>query len=257
MSLTEKSMRGPNGSLIYFNGPDLNTKNIPAVIYFALSGYTSLFLDPFNQPVKRWNQHGIRVFSWDLPFHGQHDDPKLAMEKWAHFFIKGDPFIFQFLDRCQENLEWLIENEWVDPQQVAVAGLSRGGFIATHLAAREAKIKLILGFAPLTHPKPIEELKNKELPRIHELTLSSLVDQLTTREVRFYIGNRDIRVGTDVCYQFIRTLTEKAFDSGVRSPLIELVVYPSIGYKGHGTPPEIFLQGADWINEKMKFRTGS
>jgi hypothetical protein len=33
---------------------------------------------------------------------------------------------------------------------------------------------------------------------------------------------------------------------------VELLIYPSIGQMGHGTPPEIFKQGADWIASHLK-----
>jgi esterase FrsA len=223
----------------------------PSVIFFALSAYMSLFEDPFNQAVLLLSQQGIRVFSWDLPFHGEGQDPHKAMHHWAHEFIHHPSFIADFLDLCQNNIDYLIGQGLIDSQQLVVAGLSRGGFIATHLAARDSRIKTVLGFAPLTQLNPLEELKPFAAKSLDHLSLSALVDRLIHIRLRFYIGNHDTRVGTDTCFSFIHTLTGTAFSQGVRSPAVELMIYPSVGYKGHGTPPSIFHDGAEWMKRQL------
>lgn len=245
------SLQPIKGSHIYFQGPDLQMGATPAVFFFALSAQMTLFEDPFNQPVLRLNQAGIRVFSWDLPFHGAGQDPHKAMHYWAHEFIRNPSFIFDFLDLCQNNIDYLIKQQLIDPQCMGVAGLSRGGFVATHLAARDARIKTLLGFAPLTKPRPPEELKSFTETSFDKLALTTLVDQLIHKHLRFYIGNHDTRVDTDFCYSFIHTLTETAFNKGVRSPAVELIIYPSIGHHGHGTPLHIFHDGADWMKQQF------
>jgi esterase FrsA len=93
-----------HGSPIYYQGPDLPHGPLPAVIFFALSAQMSLFENPFNQPVIRLSQQGVRVFSWDLPFHGPGLDPQDAIRQWAHEFIHSPSFIFDFLDLCQHNV---------------------------------------------------------------------------------------------------------------------------------------------------------
>lgn len=252
MPLLHDPLTPPHGSAIYYQGPGFEAGALPAVLFFALSGQMSLFQDPFNQPVLRWIQQGIRVFSWDLPFHGPTQDPHEAMQQWASEFLYNPSFISNFLDLCQLHIQYLIDRGLVDPQQLAVAGLSRGGFIATHLAARDPRLKAILGFAPLTHPQPLEELKGSDETVFHRISLLKIADHLIHRPLRFYIGNRDQRVGTDACYQFIHHLTETAFNGGIRSPLAELIIYPSVGHKGHGTPPSIFQDGADWMTLCLK-----
>lgn len=240
-----------HGSPIYYQGPALEADKKPAVLYFALSAHMSLFVDPFNQPVVRLAQNDIRVFSWDLPFHSKEQDPQDAMRHWAQEFNRNPRFVDDFIDLCQENVNYLIEQGWVDPQALAIAGLSRGGFMATHLAARDPRFKIVLGFAPLTQPQPLEEIEHTSIDLLERIALSSLAPQLVHKQLRFYMGNRDTRVSTDACYQFIRTLTDTAFAQGIRSPQMDLILYPSIGYKGHGTPPFIFEEGADWIKRQL------
>lgn len=251
MSLPLKPLIPPNGSPIYYQGPALHLGILPSVFFFALSAHMSLFEDPFNQSVLRLTQQGIRVFSWDLPFHGPDQSPQEAMQQWVQKFIHQPSFISDFLDLCQHHIQYLIDQGLVDSQQMAVVGLSRGGFIATHLAARDPRIQIVLGFAPLTHPQPLVELDTYPENLFEHLSLITLIDRLIHTRVRFYIGNHDTRVGTDACYQFIRSLTEKAIHQGIRSPSVELILYPSIGYKGHGTPPSIFHEGADWLKRQL------
>ncbi len=240
-----------HGSPMYYQGPTLDAGPKPTVLFFALSAYTSLFVDPFNQPVLHLSQQGIRVFSWDLPFHGLEQDPQKAMHHWAHEFSHNSSFISDFMALCQENINYLFEGGWIESKDLAVAGLSRGGFIATHLAAQDKRIQAILGFAPLTHPHLLKEIELFPKVSFEKIALTTLVDELIPTPLRFYIGNRDIRVGTDACYTFIRTLTEAAFTKGIHSPQVELILYPSIGYKGHGTPPSIFHDGAEWIKRQL------
>lgn len=240
-----------HGSSIYYQGPDLQDGSLPAVVFFALSAQMTLFEDPFNQPVLHLSRQGIRVFSWDLPFHGPGLDPHDAIRQWAHEFVHNPSFISDFIDLCQRNVNYLIEEGLIDSQRLGVAGLSRGGFIAGHLAARDPRFKAVLGFAPLTQPQPLEELESIEGISFDKISLTSVVNHLIRTHLRFYIGNHDARVGTDACYHFIHQLTETAFNAGIRSPTVELIIYPSIGHKGHGTPPSIFQEGADWIKRQL------
>lgn len=241
-----------HGSSIYYQGPDLHLGPLPAVFFFALSAKMSLYENPFNQPVLQLSQQGIRVFSWDLPFHSHEVDPNEAMRKLAHAFIHQPSFISDFLGLCHHNINYLIDEGLADPEHLGVAGLSRGGFVATHLAAYDSRLKTVLGFAPLTKPNPLEELKSFPELSFDKISLTSVAEKLIHTRLRFYIGNHDMRVGTDACFQFIQHLTEVAFNHGIRSPAVELIVYPSIGHKGHGTPSPIFHDGANWIKTCLK-----
>lgn len=235
---------------IYYRGPDLSLGPLPALIYFALSGEESLYIDPFNQPVAALSQLPIRVFSWDLPFHGPQFELKEAIHKWIEALTHDPHFLDHFIEKSLQNLNDLIENHWIQPSHLAVAGLSRGAFIATSLAAKDPRIETVLGFAPMTQIHFLEEFQALSTHR-ETIQLSHLVESLIHKSVRFYIGNRDHRVNTDSCFQFIRLLADTAFVKGVRSPPAELIIYPSIGHKGHGTPPEIFQSGVDWMIKKL------
>jgi esterase FrsA len=240
-----------NGPLIYYCGPNLSEGLKPTIIYFSLSAQASLSEDPFNQPVLSWIKSGFRVFSWDLPFHGPNLDPHQAMHSWAAELSRNRFFISDFIEICQKHLQFLIDYNWIEKSSVGVAGLSRGGFIATHLAAKTDFLKTVLGFSPMTQSPSIDEFKNVHINHQEEINLIKLIDQLSHVSLRFYIGNHDKRVQTEACYQFIHSLSHQIYEKGIRSPPIELIVYPSIGFKGHGTPSNIFENGSQWMMTQL------
>lgn len=238
MHLSPNSIPSSSGSPIYYTGTSLEEGALPAVIYFALTGESSLFQDPFNQPVKKLNDAGIRVFSWDLPFHSAALSPQESIERWITEFSHSSTFLTDFIEFSQINVTQLESLGLIKKNCLGVMGLSRGAFIATHLAAKEPRIKAVTGFSPLTEPHP-------------SVSLSNLCSSLVHTPLSFYIGNNDTRVGTDLCYKFCRQLTNEALIHGVRSPAVELTLYPSIGHRGHGTPLSIFHQGADWLKQRL------
>lgn len=246
-------IHSPSGLTIYHKGPDLQSGPLPALYYFALSGKDSLTLDPFNQPVNFLDNFPIRIFSFDIPGHGDGLENTKAIGYWARQLAEGNNIINKFIDDSVNNVNFIIENGWVDTEHMAAAGISRGGFISFHIAAKHTKINNILAFAPLILLSKSEEFKELENdPIVQELNVTNLIPQLVHKHVRCYIGNRDVRVGTDRCFDFIESLTETAFQQGVRSPQVELIISPSIGHKGHGTPPHIFRDGAEWLKSRLK-----
>ena len=238
----------PSGLAIYHQGPALEAGPLPTFIYFALSGSDSLILDPFNQPVQLLADSNFRVFSFTIPGHGDGLENTKAMQFWANALEQNHDVISKFIDQCDQNITFLIEQGLIDTKNITVGGLSRGGFIAAHLAAVNSHIKAILGFAPLTRLSDLEAFhKIANLPKVAELNIENLIPKLIHKQVRFYIGNRDTLVNTDSSYHFIRSLTEAAYQEKIRSPQAELIISPSIGHRGHGTSPHIFKAGVEWL----------
>jgi esterase FrsA len=109
-------------------------------------------------------------------------------------------------------------------------------------------IRHLLGFAPLTDLTSIAEFKTLD---VAHWNLKELCIALSTKTIRCYIGNRDTRVGTDKCFDWLYQTSERAFQKGIRSPPIELRIVPSIGREGHGTAPQHFREGASWLLKQM------
>lgn len=243
---------GPEKTPISFLGPGAEAGPLPAFLYFALSAEESLELHPYNQPALHVASEQIRVFSFTIPGHEPGQNKHHAMQYWADQMLEGDYILKNFFNKIKLSIDWLIDNEWILPEKIASGGLSRGGFIATHVAAIEPRIRSLLAFAPLTELMLLKEFaEHPDLQRrVEELDLLHLVDSLThVRNVRLFIGNRDTRVGTDACYRFMRRLVEKGYEKSARHQKIELLISQSIGHNGHGTSPEIFEKGSLWIKK--------
>lgn len=226
------------GISLYHIGPPLDLGPMPSLFYFALSGPDSLGLDPFNQPVQFLHGKMIRIFSMTLPGHENGLPATEAIQIWA-----DDPSAIEtFLENFDTALAFAIKNQFVNPNKIAAAGLSRGGFIALQVAMHQDKIGSVLGFAPVTDLSLLKEFRGKQDPYPLE------PKRLIHKSIKFFIGNADTRVGTKTCFQFANAIVET---SQIRSPKVEFTMYPSIGHHGHGTPPEIFKQGAEWISTQL------
>lgn len=243
----------PSGLPVYFTGPSLELGALPAFFYFALSGNESLELPPFNQPALLLKDSSVRVFSCTIPGHGLGMKNTEAMSQWTQQIEQEIDPITPFLTQCVQNIDFLIAEGVIDPQHLAAGGLSRGAFIATHIAAKHKSIGAVLGYSPLTTLKTIQEFGTlADRPIAQSLELTNAIPGLIGKQLRFYIGNRDVRVGTEECFRFIRHLTEESYLAGIRSPHVELHTFPSIGHKGHGTPAPIFQEGVDWLKNQIK-----
>ena len=242
----------PSCAPFSFVGPSLAEGALPALFYFALSAEESLHTDPFNQPVKALATLPLRIFSLDLPWHGKDLPATEALKGWAEELEKKNTFFDTFLYQVVQGIEDLRSNRILIPEKTALCGLSRGAFVATHVAAHIPWIPFLLGFAPLTKLSQAKEFHHtKHTSTIESLNLIHLLERLAEKTVRFYIGNHDTRVGTAECFHFIHALTEAAYAKKIRSPQIELFLKPSIGHQGHGTSPEVFQEGALWLASKL------
>lgn len=237
-----------HGQTLYFTGPPLAAGPLPALFYFCSTGDESLGSDPYNQPVVYLRGQPLRIFSMSLPLHDEADDRRHAVALWAKALRQGEDHLTPFLEQANEAIDYVVEQGIASPTALAVAGLSRGGWIATHLAARNHYVKAVTAFAPLTDLFVLDEFKPMgDNARLQAMSLSMVTEKLVGKPLRYYIGNRDTRVSTDACYAFIRRLTELSYAQRLRSPPVELIVSPSIGNLGHGTTTRVFHSGADWL----------
>lgn len=235
-----------------FLGPHKSAGALPALFYFCSSAEESLTVDPFNQPLHPLSALPLRVYSWTLPCHGQGYDHAKGVPCWAEHLAQQHDLLTPFFDKAVQTIQELISAGWIQQEHMAAAGLSRGAFAALHIAAREPRIHSILGFAPVTDLLALSSFHEMALnPLVAKLSLHHQLSSLATRRHRYYMSNRDTAVSTDSCFQWVRKLSEQAYQQGVRSPPIEMVVYPPIGHRGHGTPSHIFQEGAQWLSHAL------
>lgn len=241
------------GLELYHTGPNLDSGPLPTLFYFALSGPDSLCTDPYNQIVHFLRSDQIRIFSLTLPAHESELPPQDALRVWAEEMSKGQDPLGRFLDQAQQAVDYVLSQKLAEPKKIAAAGLSRGGLLASLLAAKTESIQSVLGFAPLVKLSLAKEFQNlSQDSLVASYDVARAASLLASKRLRYYIGNRDVRVSTRACFDCVEQIAEAAFKAHIRSPQVELILSPSIGHQGHGTPPEIFKQGADWIAELFK-----
>lgn len=291
----------------YAGGPPMDDASpvaLPCVIYFALTAEQSLELAPFNQLVRLLLRGGdmssvrtaanahpkdparaadmaaetdraahLRVLSVTLPYHGDMAANENALAQWAARYQEGADVVSFFTRKASEALDSLVERGHVDPNHVYVAGLSRGGLLACHLAMRSKHISTVLAFSPVTRLTDLQEFKHFNPPdgenhdehtplpdasrrKVEEVSLLSdrCVDGLSECTVRVYSGNADTRVGTRNCFDLSAALADRAREKNIRSPPHEYIMYCSLGRDGHGTSGDVFAVGARWLLRKAGLR---
>jgi len=249
-SITCSALQVSKEICLYHTGPSLDKGPMPGIFYFALSGEDSLCLDPFNQVVQFLTEYPVRVFSLTLPGHEADLPAEDALNVWAEDIRKGVNIFSEFSQMAIEAINFTVEENFVNDDQIALAGLSRGGFLASHVAAKDPRARFILLFAPLTvlgNAKEFQEMRDH--PIVQSSNLLQIAESICDRHIRIYIGNRDQRVDTRSAFDLLEKLSEAAFQSKIRSAQIEMMISPSIGHLGHGTAPHIFKSGSDWLIE--------
>ena len=246
----------PNLSFSYL-GPHLDHGPLPALFYFSLSAEDSLTLAPYNTPVtylKHLTHEKLRIFSMTIPGHENNLPKEKAIEYWIQKIKNGIDPIFPFISQICEVIDYLTNQYVLIEGKIALAGLSRGGYIATLVAAKHSLCNLVTGFSPLTDLKLTKGIEGLDgHPLVESLSLSTHLEGLIHAKIRYYIGNRDTRVGTKLAFDFITNLAELAHEKRVKDGSCELIIYPSTGFMGHGTPDEIFKEGSLWIEKTLFF----
>lgn len=238
---------------LHFIGAGREAGPLPGILYFSLSASESLSLHPYNQPALFLHTQPLRIFSLTLPGHGEGFDKHQAMAYWAEEMEENPSLLEDFFEQAKKALQQLVAEGLLLPGKIGLMGLSRGAFIATHLAARmEEKVKGVVGFAPLTDltfHTDFQPILHRE--HIQEFALSTIARKVMGIPIRFYISNRDTLVNSDLAFQFIRKVADESYDAGIRTPPAECIVYPRIGREGHGTPTKIFHEGAQWLMHQL------
>ncbi len=200
-------------------------------------------------------RHGYLCVSLDLPYHGAaalqgHPD---GLAGWAADIGKGHAVFPEFVSKVSRVLDYLIRERYTDPQKVAVAGISRGAFVAMHVAAADPRFKCAIGFSPvtdLTELGEFAELKDNQLAR--SLSLANIAEKLVGRPLWVSIGNNDARVGTDKAIEFTRKVVAASVagkkSTGSEFIDVELHVMP---WPGHGRPVSAHDGAAAWLLARM------
>ncbi|MEX1231980.1 MAG: alpha/beta fold hydrolase [Planctomycetaceae bacterium] len=231
----------------------------PVLIVLANSIEGTLGDEYFRMAGNSLSQKGYFCVTIDLPCHGQEQRPDepAGLDGWRHRLENDDNFVAETNKKLSAVLDHLIDAGWADKDRIAAIGTSRGGFMATHFAAAEPRVRCVAAIAPvadLTDLREFVDVKNKDL--VDQLALEHLAEKLAGRGVWMIIGDRDDRVNTDRTVALARRLTSKSLELG-KPALVDLYVISEP--QGHTTPRWAWSceQAADWIERHLTAEASS
>ena len=224
-------------------------KNAPAPTLFILSSSLESSLNDayFRQCGNTLARHGYLCVSIDSPCHGTQVRPKEPRELngWRYHCEQNDDFVAESNERLQKVLDHLIAAGYTDPKKVAVCGTSRGGFLALHYAAHDARVKCVVAYAPVTELTALAEFRGTESNKlVAALSVAKQAEKLANRASWIIIGDRDTRVGTEHAVALERRIKAAALDKGLPNRVELFVVNEP---RGHTTPAGAAEKSAEWL----------
>ena len=222
----------------------------PAVLHFAWSARETLSNPDYGETARILSEKGFVCISVDMPCHGadrRKDDSAAELAGWPGRVEKGNTLVSEFTKKVTAVLDFTIQEKYTDPGKIAAFGISRGGFMAFHAAAADARIRCVAGLCPVTDLLALDEFANAKTDAARSLALASVADKLAGRSVWIVIGNDDQRVSTDSAIAFARKVTESSVAQHKPAD-VELHVAAT---PGHSQPEHSQRQAAEWIEKKV------
>ena len=223
----------------------------PTLFVFATSVDDMGKLLVYSEAGRLLAKHGWLYVTVDPPCHGHdHREGEPAnLAGWAHRIKSGENLTKPFVGRCVEVLDYLVEQGYTDPKQVAACGTSRGGFCALHFAANDSRIGAVACVSPVTELLALREFNGVTEEQVRSQNVFALSGKLTKTSVWLSIGNDDQRVGTNHCvkaadrFQSIRP--QQQTESTTAS--VQLVIKPT---KGHQPIKNAYRLAAQFILDR-------
>lgn len=239
----------PNGTRFLILG---NKPAHPAPLLIMLQGsLESVQKEPiYTEAARILVKRGFISVMIDAPAHGADARPAEANElaAWNSRVGAGEDLLADFLSRAKVLVDWLIKEGYADPHSIAVAGTSRGGFLALHLAAADSRIRCVGAISPVTDLLQLREFSACAHPEAaRALEVNTLVAKLIGRPTWISIGNHDERVGTDSAIAFTRQLVAANTAQKKDAP-VDLIVHSVPGHRSSVRDHELL---ADWILKQI------
>ena len=240
-----ETLRTPSGTALAML-PAQTGGPAPTLLLFALAGTDTLNTEPYGRVGRLLHAQGWNVVSLDLPCHG--DDRRRGepaeLAGWAVRVKAGEDIVAAFQARVNDVIEHLVATDVADPARIAVAGTSRGGFMAFQTAAGNPRIRAVAAFSPVTDLLALNEFAGQEEnPLVKRLALANEAEKLADRAVWITIGNADTRVDTARAVAFARSLASAGQARSLACD-VTLHVLPT---PGHYSCSEWHDEAANWL----------
>jgi alpha-beta hydrolase superfamily lysophospholipase len=236
---------------LYYRGPGPDEGPVPTVWAFALSARATLEAGAISMPADLLVERGFRVLSCDLPGHHDGIDPQQALLSWATAFTTSGSPLQSWLGLLQESLQVLDQQNCL--RQLSFYGISRGALMASWAAAElqmPARVNLhkLCAWSPLVRLSHAQDFKDlAHLPGVQEMDACRWASKMSELALKVWIGNLDRKVGVAPAFEWVQAVAHAQEAAGRRVCPSELIVRPSVGHLGHGTPPESFEEGVKWL----------
>ena len=214
--------------------PDRLSTRPALLLNFATDRANTLQQTPYDIPSQMFLAAGHRVASFDLPCHGERGVAGRpgGIAGFIALWAEGRDVFSQFVGDGRAVIDALINDGRATPGRIFVCGTSRGAYFALRLMAGDERIEAAAAFNPVTDWRAIREFADlRDQPEIADLALTGSVDALAGRAVWAAIGNRDMRVGTDCCLQFVQAIVAAESAKGCETSHVVLHVVPEDGHK--------------------------
>jgi len=229
---------------------DKPAKPAPTILLFAADLKQFAEQAVYSDIGRPMEKQGWLVVALDSPCHGEDvkEGEAAQLNGWPSRLEKQDDLVAPFVVRVKELIDHLVKEGYSDETRLAVAGTSRGGFLALHVAAAEPRFKAVAAFAPVTDLRALNEFKgHEELAAVDQVSAIHLADKLAGRPVWMNIGNYDERVSTDDALAFIQAVA-KAGAKVRKNPTVALPIECILAESaGHSIPPNSHVPAAAFI----------
>jgi pimeloyl-ACP methyl ester carboxylesterase len=217
---------------------------------FLLGAATqSMLTNPdFSRHGELMYAQGWNVVSVDPPCHGEDLRPGERAEilGWADRFLKGEDTVAAFVARVNDVIDHLVTENVAKSGSVALMGVSRGGFLALHVAAGNARIAAVCTLAPVMDWAMVREFAEmKENALVKSTALINHVDRITC-PVWTIIGSADDRVDTSKAVEVMHRLLA---NNSVRGKGLAIDFHLT-STPGHQSFPIWHDEAARWLVER-------
>lgn len=220
--------------------------NCKTVVLLGMDLDTTLTAPTLNEVGTRLVDQGWAALSLDIPCHGAwlFEGAQAGLNGWFDLCTAGENFVAQFVGRVNAMLNHARSTGLAHAHRHAVVGVSRGGFLALHLAQADV-IGTVVGISPVT-----------KLTRLSEFAgyTGDEPFPLDPKVLRWYSGNmsisnRDTRVGTWDVADLYKCITEAQIAVGKKQWKL---VIGAVDGDGHTQLTGSHEEAANWIAARVQ-----